>query len=334
MENSKKILITGATGFIGKFLLDEALKRGYIVYITVRKTTNIEFYKNKHLIIVEIDFFDVRDIYHKVFSLPQFDFVLHNAGVTKSLNKDDFFTVNYESTRQLIFALTVLGKVPSKFFYMSSLASYGPGEKNSCDPIDLNSVPNPVTQYGKSKLAAEKFIIEKSGFPYIIFRPTAVYGPGDRYLLQAIKLISKGIDFQIGIHHQNLTFIYVKDLARLVFNALESSSSNKAYFVSDGSIYKNRDLGNYISRCLKRKSLHVAVPLFLAKNIAGLFELFSAFSKKAPILSVEKLSELSATNWNCNIQPLIEDFNFKAEYDLEKGINETIDWYKNEGWLK
>lgn len=334
MDTRKNVLITGASGFIGKFLVDEALKRGYIVYIAVRKTTNTDYYKTKPVVIVELDFSDVRDLYYKVFCLPQFDFVIHNAGITKSLNKDDFIAVNYGSTKRLILALTEQEKTPSKFLYMSSLASFGPGEENSSNPIELSSKPTPVTCYGKSKLAAEQFIIDKASIPYIIFRPTAVYGPGDKDLFQTIKLINRGINFQIGLRQQYLTFIYVKDLTRLVFNALESSFTNKAYFVSDGNLYKNRELGNCISLCLKRKIIHVAVPLFLAKIIAGLAEFASIFSEKAPILNVEKLPELSATNWNCNTQPLKEDFYFKAKYDLEKGMNETIDWYKKEGWLK
>lgn len=334
MGYRKNILITGASGFIGNFLLDEAIKRGYLVYVAVRKSTNTELFTNKHVIIVEIDFSDVRDLYSIIFSLPQFDFVIHNAGVTRSLDKGDFFNMNYGSTKRLMLALSQQGKVPEKFFYMSSLAAFGPGELNSSNPIELDSLPAPVSLYGKSKLAAEQFIIENSEIPYIIFRPTAVYGPGDKDLFQAIKLISKGVDFQIGTRLQNLTFIYVKDLARLVFDALESPFSNKAYFVTDGNLYSNQDLGNCVSERLKKKVLHIAVPLLLAKILVTLIEYFSRISKRAPLLNNEKLPELSADNWNCDTMPLVEDFNFRAEYQLCKGMNETIDWYRNEGWLK
>lgn len=111
--------------------------------------------------------------------------------------------------------------MPDKFLYMSSLAAFGPGAKNTSNPVELTSVPKPVTVYGKSKLAAEKFISEKSVVPYLIFRPTAVYGPGEKDILKAIKLMNNRVDFQIGRKEQYLTFIYVKDLARLAFDAIE-----------------------------------------------------------------------------------------------------------------
>ncbi|MEN6619348.1 MAG: NAD(P)-dependent oxidoreductase [Rikenellaceae bacterium] len=332
MESKGDVLITGASGFIGNFLVDEALLRGYNVYVSVRQSTNINRLKKKQVNIVEIDFTNITETNQKILSLPQFEYVIHNAGVTKSLNKKDFFEVNDGYTQRLIFALIQQRKVPKKFFYMSSLAAFGPGEMNSS--IDLLSKPNPVTQYGKSKLAADRFITEKSGIPYIIFRPTAVYGPGDKDFFQTIKLIYKGADFQVGTKPQTLTFIYVKDLSRLVFDAVESSYSNKAYFVTDGNLYNSLDLGKCVSRRLNKKMLHIAVPIWLAKIIAATTEGFSKFTKKPSVLNREKISELSAKNWNCNIQPLVSDFNFKAEYDLEKGINETVDWYKKEGWLK
>lgn len=333
MEGNKKILITGASGFIGGFLTDEAIKRNYSVYAAVRKSTNIEKLKNKHVHIVELDFSDVTDLYSKISGLPQFDYVIHNAGLTKALNRDAYFEVNYHCTIRLMNALKQQQKTPAKILYMSSLAAFGPGDENSADPILLTSQPKPVTSYGQSKLYAEK-VITTSEIPYIIFRPTAVYGPGEKDLFESIKLINKGIDFQVGTKIQHLTFIYVKDLARLVFDALESPFSNKAYFISDGNLYSNLDLGRYISYSLNKKAVHVAVPIILVKGIAVINEFVSGFSKKAPILNKEKIPELSARNWNCDVLPLSSDFNFEAEYDLKRGMEETIGWYKEEGWLK
>lgn len=329
-----KILITGATGFIGNFLVNEALRRGYDVYVAVRATSKTEHFSKKRVRIIEIDFSNAVSLHHLIYSLPRFDFIIHNAGILKSLDKDKYFEINYRNTKRFVTALIQQNKEPEKFIYISSIAAFGPGDKNSINPLLLTSIPNPVTSYGKSKLAAEKYIIEESQIPYIIIRPTAVYGPGEKDLFESIKLINKGIDFQVGTGNQRLTFVYVKDLARIVFDAIGSPLINRAYFITDGNLYNSKDLGRYAACRLKKRIMHIAVPIKLAKAIATMNELISKFSKKAPILNVEKVNELSACNWNCDIGTLNSDFNFKAEYNLRRGLNETIDWYKKEGWLK
>jgi UDP-glucose 4-epimerase len=329
----KKILITGATGFIGKYLVEEAVKRCYDVYVVIRKTSNKVYLESKNVQIVEIDFSVADSLQYLIYSLPHFNYVIHNLGVIKALNKSKYYDVNYLITKRLIDALVQQHKEPEKFIYISSLAAYGPGNDKSSDPVNLFTAPRPVTSYGKSKLAAESYIINSHTVPYIILRPTAVYGPGEKNLFVSIKFINKGIDFQFGTKNQHLTFIYVKDLARLVFDTMKSSISCRGYFVADGNLYNSLDLGRYASLRLQSKSRHVAVPLWCAKFVAAIYQIISKLLNNPPVFDVEKVNELSAHNWNCDIQPIRLDFNFKADYNLEKGINETIDWYKEEGWL-
>jgi len=329
----KKILITGATGFIGNFLVDEALKRGYETTIAVRKTSKFKHQENKNIKIIQFDFSDSDRLNILVRSLPRFDYVIHNAGVTKALNKDDYFEVNQRNTSRFITALLEPGKTPDKFLLMSSLAAFGPGDPENGQPVRLTSIPRPVTAYGESKLAAEKFLMAQAGLPYIIIRPTAVYGPGEKDIFGTIKLMNQGLDFQAGTKNQCLTFIYVKDLARLVFDAIESPLSNRAYFATDGNLYGSRDLGKIVSRRLNRKFIHLALPVWLVKIIGALAELVCRISKETPALNREKVNELSACNWNCDVEPLRSELNFKAGYNLETGMNETIDWYRKEKWI-
>jgi nucleoside-diphosphate-sugar epimerase len=126
----------------------------------------------------------------------------------------------------------------------------------------------------------------------------------------------------------------VKDLARLIFDAIESPCTNKAYFATDGNLYDSRDLGQVVSHRLNKKVISIAIPVWLTKILAALTELVSRMSNQAPALNVEKVSELSARNWRCDVAPLWSDLKFKSEYNLETGMNETIDWYKKEKWLQ
>ncbi len=328
----KQILITGASGFIGRFLVEEALTRGYQVFVTIRPSTDIRRLSSLPARMVMTDFSNSRDLESVIGGLPRFDCVIHNAGATKVLRSGDFFQVNLGHTQRLIHALKLQNKIPGRFLYMSSLASYGPGENQPGSLISEETEPQPVTSYGRSKLAAELFITG-AGIPYVIFRPTAVYGPGDQDFLRTIRLIARGIDFQVGKGPRIQTFIYVKDLARLVFDAAESPVSNRAYFVSDGRLYNAYDLGLCVSHHLGVRARHVAVPAVLAKGVAALAAFFSLLSRKPAVLYPEKINELSASNWNCDTRPLVSDFGFRARYDLDAGMKETIEWYKNSGWL-
>src|ERR1035437_5969967 len=124
----KKILITGSSGFIGSFLVEEALKKNYEVYAGIRKTSSIEYLSDPRIKFIELDFSDINSLNKKIAEAPYFDFVIHNAGLTKAFKKQDYFISNYQYTRNIIDVLISQKRTPEKFIYMSSLAAYGPGD--------------------------------------------------------------------------------------------------------------------------------------------------------------------------------------------------------------
>ena len=330
----KKILITGASGFIGGYLVEEALKRNYVVYAGVRKTSNTEYLTDPRIKFIELDFSDSNSLDQKLSASPYFNFVIHNAGLTKAFHKKDYSISNYQYSRNLIEALIRQNKVPEKFIYMSSLAAYGPGDPIQLGPVRSIDTPRPVTSYGKSKLESEKYLSGLHNFPYIIIRPTAVYGPREKDLFTVFKLINNNIELFVGSKKQQLTFVYVQDLVKAVFQAMESGIVNKGYFVSDGTIYDGKTFGNIIKEQLGKKTIRIQLPVGLVRFIAMISEATKYITRKQSVLNHEKINELEATNWNCDIQPLIADLNYKPEYDLAKGIRETIEWYKQNNWLK
>lgn len=330
----KTVLITGASGFIGNFLVDEALMRGYKVYAAVRKTSDTSRLKAKGVDIVVVDLSDYTLLYHQLHQLPRFDYIVHNAGVTKTNNKKEFLTVNYLYTKNFINAIVQSGNVPNKILYISSLAAYGPGSKSGEFPILADDFPMPISPYGESKLKAERLFGNQDHLPYLIVRPTAVYGPGERDFFEAVTLINNRLEFYIGRHKQFLTFIYVKDLVRGVFDLLESKLVNKAYFITDGEVYDKKIFGELVAKHLNKRVLRITVPMVLAKMVASVSEKIATVQKKATVLNSAKLKELSASNWMCDTKAIENDINYKARYKLDTGLAETLQWYKNEGWLK
>ena len=330
----KKILITGANGFIGSHLTEEALQKGFEVFAGIRKSSDLTHIKNLPVTFVEMDFSKKEKLRQIVKQYGRFNYIIHNAGITKTCNKQQFNEVIYEYTKRFIEALHETNTVPDKFIYMSSLAAIGPGDESTFKPVNNNTEPHPVSHYGAAKLKTERYIQSLNDFPYLIFRPTGVYGPREKDYLVVFKNIKRGLETYVGTKNQHLTFLFIKDLTRLIIDSLGSNVFNKSYFVSDLKYYTAVEFSEIIKNELNTSAIALVFPELVAKPIAFLSEKLSCFFlNKAPTLNRDKFRELSRKNWLCDSSTLVDDFGFTPEYDLKKGIHHTIQWYKNQKLL-
>ncbi|RLD52030.1 MAG: NAD(P)-dependent oxidoreductase [Bacteroidetes bacterium] len=329
----KKILIVGASGFIGGFLVEEALNRGYEVYAGIRSTSNRQYLSDKRIKFLELKLSDKSNLKQKIKDFGRFDYVIHNAGLTKSCKKSAFEQVNFQYTKNLTEAFIETENIPDKFIYVSSLDAFGSGNEETMQAIKLSDKPNPQTLYGKSKLKTESYLNSLNGFPNIIIRPTGVYGPRDKGYYLVYKSIKNGIETYIGSRKQVISFIYVKDLARLVFDAAQSEISNKAYFISDLRKYTTEEFNQIVKKELNKKALRIVFPKAVVKILSFIIGNLSCLFGKPATLNMEKYKIISAGNWYCDSSDIVKDFGFKPEYDLKKGIKETITWFKEQKLL-
>ena len=334
----KSILITGAGGFIGGFLVEEALKRGYDTWAAVRSTTNREFLQDERIHFIELDYDDqdrledtLRD---HMGEWGKWDYIVHNLGVTKSTNYLDFERVNYGYLRTLVDALQETEMTPEVFLMMSSLSVMGPGDEKTYKPMLSTDVPFPNSFYGVSKLKAETYLQSIEGFPYTIFRCTGVYGPRERDYYLMFKSIKRGFDFSVGFKQQMLTFIYVKDLVTGVMDALEKGPLYKAYFISEGKAYTQQEFRKIVCEELGKKFvIPVTCPLWLVKVVCNVAEFVGKVTMKASTLNRDKFNILKQRNWQCDTSDASRDFDFKPKYSLREGVREAIAWYREAGWL-
>ena len=326
----EKVLITGASGFVGYHLIKEALNNGLEVFAAVRKSSNIS-----HLSEFDIQYTDLAyndpELLKKDIGEKKYDYIIHAAGVTRARTIEEYNTINAQYTFNLAKAAVDSGIDLKKFVLVSSLAAIGP-LKDIEGVIDEQTVPNPVTAYGASKLLAEQKLKTITGINYTILRPTAVYGPRDTGIFIFFKQLSKRIEGYIGRGDQRLSFIYVGDLARACLNALKSGGQ-KAYNLSDGKSYTKYDLGNEARKILTGKTFKFHISVNFMRLIATLAEKVSNLKGEAPILNREKLNELTAVNWICSIEQAQKDMEFNPQFDLNKGVEQTINWYKQNNWL-
>ncbi len=328
------ILITGATGFIGGFIVDEALSRGMQVWVAVRPTSSRKYLSDPRIQFLELNLSDKEQMKRQMDGL-RFDYVVHAAGATKCLHAEDFFRSNTEGTKNLVQALMEQQMPLKRFVFVSSLSVYGPvAEQQPYREICGDDTPLPNTAYGRSKLAAEQYIESIEGFPYVILQPTGVYGPRERDYFMMAKSIKSHTDFSVGYKPQDLTFVYVLDVVQAIFLALDCQKTGGKYMLSDGEVYSSRTFSDLIHRELGHPwLLRIKAPIWLLRIITFCGEYIGRMTGKISALNNDKYNIMKQRNWRCDIKPAMSELGYKPKYQLDEGVRLTIKWYKENNWL-
>lgn len=364
-----KILITGASGFIGSFLCEEGLKRGMETWAGMREHSSRRWLKDERLHFATLDMTNAEKLRAQLTEYKQevgkWNVIIHAAGATKCLKREEFDLHNFQCTQNLVNTLQVLEMQPDQFLYVSSLSVLGPiREQQNADgtynDMLVTDEAKPNTAYGESKVKSEQFLRETlhstplaipgqsspirslacpsslAPFNYTIFRPTGVYGPREKDYFIMVKSIKQHIDFGAGFQRQVLTFVYVRDLVSAIFAAIGKAevANGKTYLVSDGRNYSSRAFSDLIQKELGIKHiLHFTAPLWLLWVICMVSEAFSKLTHQASTLNGDKYRIMKQRNWQCDITPLKQDLGYEPAWPLERGVKECMAWYQENKWL-
>jgi dihydroflavonol-4-reductase len=329
-DYSRSVLVTGASGFVGGNLVKALLGKGYSVTCLVRKTSNTEALQKEPVRLVEGDLADAAAIKEAGSAITT---VYHLAGAIKAAGRKRYFQANQMGTRLLLEALKKANPNISRFVYVSSLAAAGPSAGSRS--LTEEQLPNPISWYGESKLAAEHEVLQfAKTFPVTILRPPAVYGPGDRETLLIFRMIEKGRLFSPGRYTRRFSMIHVDDLATGIIQAGECATpSGEIYFISRPEIYTWEEVAQAISLALGKQYRQISLPLWMAKaaGIAG--DCWSRLTGRPASINSMKVRELLEPSWLCDSAKAQIHLGFSPMIDLENGMRQTVLWYQTHGWL-
>lgn len=326
-----KVFVTGATGFIGSLLADELLKKGYHVKCLVRQSSDRRWLKDKPVELVRGELFD-NDIIKE--AVTDVDYVYHVSGATSSKKKIGYYIVNKDATRNLLKIVYEANHGLKKFIYVSSQAAVGPAYDKI--PVDEETPYHPITTYGKSKMEGEQIV--QHYFDKVrctIVRPPSVYGPRDTAILQYFQMVAKGINPLIGFGEKMFSLIHGQDLVNGIILAGESEkSASEIYFITSEQYYRYKEVGKLIADILQRRVMSVRIPHFVLYTAGFFSQVATSFSKKPSVFNIEKSRDMSQYYWICSGEKARRDLGFKEKFTLEEGFRNTIEWYKEQGWMR
>lgn len=327
MSDSRTALVTGGTGFIGSHLVAELLANEWSVRCLVRPSSNLRWLDGQSIQPVTADLADA-DAASLKKALEGVSVVFHLAGITSSALEDRYARVNTEGTRRVITAMREASP-EAHLIFSSSITAAGPGKGKKV--FNETDEPRPISAYGRSKLAAER-AIEESGLRYAIVRPPPVYGPRDTGIFSLFRLVHYGIAPHIASTTQRLSLVHVSDLVRGLMLIVESDGRG-LYYMTDGSTHTWEEVINEIGRALNRKPKFVAVSPGVADVVAKLERIRGVVMGGKPLLTPDRLLELSQNEWTCSDVRARLDLNYESTISLPEGIASTAEWYRAQGWL-
>ncbi len=327
-----KVLITGATGFVGSHVVDVLLERGHDVFYIARSTSNMRWLDGKKVTRVDGSLFDVDSLKDAVTGM---DALIHVAGLTAARNEAEFRKGNLDATQNLIDAVRAYNPGLKSFVHTSSLTVCGPAPSLERPTTEDQTDLRPLTAYGRTKKLAEDAVRQAMDIPWTIVRPPAVYGPRDAAILSFFQAVHKGLATLIGFGDSRVSLVHARDLARGIVMAMEQPVAiHQTYFITSDEFYSWPQIVDVTKTAMgKSFVLPVRLPHSLVLGIAGTVGFFGKLSGKPPVLDYEKGLDLIQPYWICSSEKARRDLGYRQEVSLKDGIRGTVQWYREHKWL-
>jgi nucleoside-diphosphate-sugar epimerase len=329
-----KVLVTGATGFLGAYVVSELTSRGYEVTGVVhsrRLGTDLEK-------TVETRVADLTDKASLVEATKGMDAVVHLAAYYTFFGKKKLYElVTVNGTRSLIEACLANGV--RRFVYCSSTEAMGPVES---PPADESTPPKPSNEYGRSKVNAERVVRESSaqGMEWTIIRPSGIYGPGNVndvafWFIVSFAKNSLTTRFLVGGGRNLVQFVHAKDAARAFVLALDNpkASIGQTYLVSGDCAVSYRELYSMMAELCGRRPPTATVPKILAKAMIAPVEAFNTIIGRSAFMWHLSTLDAVTSDRSFSSARAARELGYAPTLGLKEGLKETLEWYRAKGYL-
>jgi dihydroflavonol-4-reductase len=325
-----RIVITGGAGFVGSHLAESLVARGDDVAIVERPGAGLRWIKRLNSEVFETGLCDPAAL-ARCFSGA--GVVYHLAALTEARRPDDFYAVNTEGTANVMRAAAALGSKAPHVVFLSSISATGP--RGDGAPATPESVPRPVSHYGRSKLLAESMVHAWADrVPTTILRCPTVYGPRERAVLKFFQLVRRGIALTIGTWNREVSMLYVRDLVPLLVSVGGNTSARgRTYCAGHPERVTWHAFAREVGEALGCSPLRISIPAPLARPIAVAIEAGAALGRVAAILNRERVREMLPLSWTCDPSRACAELGFAPAFPIARAVPETAAWYKREGWL-
>jgi len=337
-----KVLITGASGFIGGHLAERLIEQGNELRCLVRKTSNVE---NLPAAKIEFVYGDLRDEAALANAVSGVEVVYHLAAMTSALRSADLLEANARGTERIAAACAAQPN-PPVLVAVSSIAASGPIERGSIRTED--DAPAPVSDYGHSKLAGETACREFAAHvPTTIVRAAIVFGSRNKEMLPILKTIRRLRVHAIPTYRPPpLSYVHIDDLVELMIRAASDAprlppagdttapAGQGIYFASMDEHPDYAEFGRMLRVLLGRPfapMLHL--PAFAAYPIAGINQSVARLRGKPDSFNIDKIREATASSWACSGEAARRDLGLEMPKSMQQRLAETVAWYREAGWL-
>ncbi len=326
-----KVLVTGATGFLGSHIAEQLARDGHAVRVLLRQTSDRSFLK---ALDAEEALGDVTQPETLPAAVEGVEAVVHAAGLVKARSEAEFDAVNAGGTANLLAALGKAERL-KRFVLISSLAAHGPSDDGHGRPNDAPAAP--ITAYGRSKLRAEDLVRAWASDDRraTVIRPPVIYGPRDRQLLSFFQLARWRLAPLLGDGNNAISCVYVDDAARAAAMAATAGewSPSATYAIDDGSVYTWRDLLSAVEQVVGKKALRLPSPVWAFTAAALVSETYGLLRRRAVTFTRDKVTEMRQPFWVCSHDEIGRDLGWQPTVTLSQGAALTADWYREQGWL-
>ena len=320
-----KVLVTGATGFVGQHLIAELLIKKFSV-----KALLLPDEKDKWDKAVEIIHGDIQHIDTLYPAVRDIDLVFHLAAVKGVFNNKLYQDININGTKNLVDAIKKVNPNLRRLIFLSSQSATGPCSKNKM--LTENDSCNPIDSYGRSKLESEKFLVNQTDLPFTILRISPIYGPGNNPLSGAdilYRMTRHKIFLSISPGERYLQMIHIRDAINAIMMAGESeATSNDIYFITTNEICSWRNMGLKYLQAQNLNGIVLPVNVIVLRFVVLSIKSYRYFKG----LSNQGLDEMAdyffQRYWLCSPKKAKKDFGFEAKISLDEGILDLVQWYK------